>query len=276
MCNNNKKMYYPEYDVIDTFVDFIENNIPFSFSKYGDGEWICANRDVFNGKYGNTNSDYDTYTENLQRGLTEGLKDIVNHEGNNYIGAWETKTVMDYWLSIVENKEKILWADYHTFIFNKLDEPDIITRRLKLYKSIQNCTRKKIIICNQLLQKSRDLLRADEMIIVPFQNWFDQHFNDVLQKIIQAIGENEEPMVFTSCGMGAKVLISTLRQKYPKGIFIDMGSALDYICTMRNTRGRKFSYNDLYEIMKPILPENWHDPKYNGIYEYAKRYLIEC
>ena len=269
-------MYYQEYDVIEQFVDFIDNNIPFSFSKYGDGEWICANRDIFNGKYGNTNCDHDTYTENLQGGLIEGFKYMVNNTKNNYIGAWESKNVMDYWSSIVEKKENIHWADYHTFIFNKLDEPDIINRRLKLYKSIQICKRKKIIICNQLLQKSRDLLCADEMIFIPFQNWFDIHFNDILQKVIQTIGENEEPMVFTSCGMGAKVLISKLHEKYPKGIFIDMGSAMDYICTMRNTRGRKFSYNDLYEIMKPILPDNWHDPKYNEIYNYAKRHLIEC
>ena len=51
-----------------------------------------------------------------------------------------------------------------------------------------------------------------------------------------------------------------LRQ-YPETIVIDIGSALDTICTKRDTRGfghvHGIYHDQLCDYLRPIVPENW-------------------
>jgi hypothetical protein len=63
------------------------------------------------------------------------------------------------------------------------------------------------------------------------------------------------------------------------GIYLDLdfgsgsGSALDFICTKKNSRGWKHTYDYLLDIMKELLPSDWDDEKYNDIYELSKQQL---
>jgi hypothetical protein len=129
------------------------------------------------------------------------------------------------------------------------------------------------MICNPLLIKAKDLFKVDEMIHVPFNNWFDEYYDNVLNNIKSKINDGEQPIILTACGMSAKILIADLAKEYPNGIFLDIGSATDYLCTTCDTRGRKYTYIDLFTLFESILPKDWHDPKYNQIYENSMRYL---
>jgi len=70
----------------------------------------------------------------------------------------------------------------------------------------------------------------------------------------------------TSCGMSAKVLIAELSKRFPKGLYFDIGSGLDKICTKKDSRGVYKDYNELVDLFKDIIPEDWNDPKYDYIY----------
>jgi hypothetical protein len=176
----------------------------------------------------------------------------------------------------VENKDKILWADYHTFILDIKDFSEThinnnMNNKIALYRAIQYSSLKKYVICNPLMIKSRMLFKSDELIFVPFQNWFDEHFHDVLSNLIEKIGNDTQPMVILACGMSAKVMIAELHKVYPNGLFIDIGSAMDLLCTKRDSRGRLYDYNCIYNRFKFILPDGWEDPQWEGLYREAKQ-----
>jgi hypothetical protein len=89
---------------------------------------------------------------------------------NAYIGLWHTDKVKKFWEGLVSTEVK--WAEYHTFFLNNDKE-----NKIKLYKTIKYSPLKKIIICNELLEKSKILFNIDYMINVKFNNWFDDDFH---------------------------------------------------------------------------------------------------
>ncbi len=253
--------------IIENIIDCVSNKIPISFSKYGDGEYLCAVGESFiNGH----NCDYDNYTEKLSNSLKESFIYMTTKTENAYIGMWENDEKVDFWTSLVDSN--INWAQYHTFIIDFTDfDSDIFNRKLKMYKTIQESSLKKYIICNPLLLKSKILFNATSLIHVPFQNWFDEYFDTLMNLVCQEIGDNEQPIVITCCGMSAKVLIAELHKKYPKGIFLDNGSAIDFLCTKRDSRGRLYNYDHIYNSFSSILPKDWHDSKFENLYTEAQK-----
>lgn len=241
--------------------EHINNNIPISFSKYGDGEAYCAFE-----RFGR-NCDDDNYTQKLGSSLINSFKYMVENADNSYIGLWHNMNFKLYWENIVN--KKVNWADYHSIIIDKQNDYD----KLALYKAIKNSKRKKIIVCNELLIKSKLLFDADEIVLVPFNNWFDTRFDDILNTVLNLINIDNEHMVMTCCGMSAKVLICELHKRFPKGIYLDFGSAIDLICTKKDSRGRGYNYEYISNFLSELLPEEWNDDKYNYIYEQAKTKL---
>jgi hypothetical protein len=236
----------------------VENNTPVSFSKYGDGEYNCAN------EYFGSNCDNDNYTKNLKQGLINSFIYMSNNVENSYFGLWNDHTKQSYWEQYTV--KPVNWAKYHTILFDQ-NEDD---KKSNLYKSIHNSSRKKIIICNPLLIKSQILLKADSIITVPFNNWFDSQFDQIIKMIIEQIGSDDgNHIILTMCGMGSKVLICELTKLYPKGIYLDIGSGLDKLCTKRESRGFPHSYEYVVELVKDIIPEDWNNSKYDYIYKEA-------
>jgi hypothetical protein len=255
-------------NIVENLTNCIRNKIPVSFSKYGDGEYFCASSTDSLGINGNC--DGDLYTNKLQRGLINSFKYMTQEVDNSYIGMWWDENKNEFWKGLVEHPDKIKWAYYHTFIVDKSDfGTDIVRQKMELYRSIQESSLKKIIVCNPLLVKLQYLVKSDHMVNIPFNNWFDTKFEEVLANIKSYIGDDEQPMVITSCGMAAKVLICELTKLYPKGIFLDFGSAPDFICTKRDSRGGPYTYEEMYNAFLPVLPADWHDPKYEYIYKAA-------
>lgn len=247
--------------------DCIINKIPVSFSKYGDGEYYCASGSISM----THNCDLDIFTNKLQSEIINSIKFMVNERENSFIGLWKNDVNKSYWESLVINS--IRWADYQTIIIHHDDvknNDDNLRNKLNLYKTIKYSTLKKIIICNPLLIRSEKLLNIDHMVHIPLRNWFDNHLDDVLNKTSSYITLDEPFILITCCGMGAKVIISEMSKKFPNGIYLDFGSAIDLICTKRNSRGWDYTYEEMKPFFNELLPDDWEDEKYNEIFELAK------
>jgi hypothetical protein len=243
----------------EQIINLINNNIPFVFIKLGDGEYSAANG------YNGTNCDGDRYTNKLQNGLNDAVK-YFSLKDNIYYGRWHADNVVQYFNSVA--KTKLNWADYHTFIVDTNSLKNKI--KLNLFKAIKESKRKKIIIGNPLLAKAKYLLNISEHVIIPYRNWYDNGMEQLIEKIKTIYKDDDEPLIITCAGMGAKILIMELHKIFNKGIFIDIGSGLDYICTKKCSRGHPYTYNELEEYFKEILPENWNDSNFEEIYHLAR------
>jgi hypothetical protein len=69
--------------------------------------------------------------------------------------------------------------------------------------------------------------------------------------------------------MGSKILISELYKQFPNNIYLDIGSAIDQICTKKKSRGYEPSYEQSIENVKDIIPADWDSPEYEYIYNEA-------
>jgi len=248
-------------DISEKIINCIQNQKPISFSKYGDGEYNCMI-----GIKGH-NCDRDTYTSKLRQGLLESFQYMVSIE-HSYQGVWHTTEVKEKFQKLVPNCE-IKWAKYHTLILDRQNDES----KVKIYKTIKESKIKKIYVCNELMIKAKELLNIDYMIHVPFQNWFDNDFESVMMKIKSSINNDEPHIVLTSCGMSAKVLIYELTKIYKNGIYLDIGSGIDFLCTKKDSRGREYSYDYLIHLMEDLIPKNWEDDKYIHIYQESKKKL---
>ncbi len=243
---------------------------PITFLKFGDGEYAASNF------WRGNNCDNDRYTLKLGFSLRESFKYQVYNNNNCLMGAWHESENKKYWESLV-NSNEVKWVDYHIFVFDNhdLEDKNKFSEKINLYKIIKNCKRKKIYICNELMVKAKILLDIDYLIFVPLSNWFDNSLENVIQNIIEIIGEEDgKHMVLTSCGMGAKVVLTELYKKYPNGIYLDIGSALDLICTKKNSRGY-YSYDTFYNnfLENDFIPNGWDSPEYDYIYPIAQQNL---
>ena len=101
-------------------------------------------------------------------------------------------------------------------------------------------------------------------------NWFDELFEELIQVMKQVISEREQYIIMCSAGMSSKIIICELTKLFPNNIYLDIGSALDTICTKRVTRDSNRTYEKVVYYLQDILPSDWNDPKYDYIYEEAK------
>jgi hypothetical protein len=241
--------------------DCVRNRTPVSFSKYGDGEYLAATNRP------GANCDRDTYTEKLAEGLRRSFTYMVDEAPNTYIGIWHDGNHIDFWSTLVQKPIQI--AKYHSVIMDS----DHRAEKIDLLKAIKESSLKKIYMCNPLMVRAKSLLNIDHMIHVPFNNWFDTKKDDILQEIETHIQPDEQCIIMTSAGMGAKILIAELSKKYPQNIYLDIGSGLDKVCTKKASRGWEPSYVELVDLLKELLPEDWESPVYQSIFDEARHKL---
>jgi hypothetical protein len=178
------------------------------------------------------------------------------------------------WEQLVD--KDVNWAKYHTIIIDNNND----NLKINLYKTIKTSKINKIIVANRFLIKSTLLLNIDTFIEVPSCCWFDDLFDDILEQVKSKINTNEINIIITCCGMGSCVLIGELLKKFPNEIYLDFGSALDIICTKKDTRGWQnineyshFNYDFFANLLKDCIPDNWEDNKYEKLYLEAKSTL---
>jgi hypothetical protein len=244
-----------------TLIEHITEEKPITFVKFGDGECYCM---LF---VKGRNCDRDTYTPKLGFGLIDALI-YFSHQPTCYVGEWSNPQMINWYKSIVA-PATIQFVDYHSLIMYN----DENTEKAALIRAIHHSKQKKIIVCNDLLVKAKLLFKADELVFVDRRGWFDTQIDRVVEACQRAIGDCKNPIVMTMAGMGSKVLLRRLHALYKEGTFLDFGSAVDKICTKRETRGHKHSYPYLISLVSDILTEEWDDPKFEPIYETATHEL---
>ncbi len=256
--------------ISEHLIKCIEEKNPVIFCKFGDGEYYCMSKytkDISMER----NCDNDNYTKNLSDSLISSFN-YISKVNNAWIGRWHlwrNDGASDYFQNL--SNHKVNWAPYHTFIFDNKDfeSNEYFSKKIKIYNSIKKSKLKKIYICNKLLIKSKSLLDIDYLVHVPLNNWFDNEFDKIFLEIKTLIGD-EKCIILTSCGMSSKVLIAELHKFNPQCLFFDLGSAIDLICTKRNSRGN-IEYTTIYDKFSKYfdLPDDWNDSKYEPIYKEA-------
>jgi hypothetical protein len=252
-------------DITKHITSCVLTKTPVSFSKYGDGEYSCIRGS------NSQNCDNDRYTDKLSQFLSNSLKYVTGETDNSFIGLWPDAKIKEYYQSLVS--KPIKWADYHTIIITNEDikeNTDKLRNKIELYKTIKQSPLKKIIISNELLIRAKTLLNLTQVIHVPFCNWFDNQFEELINILTCTILNHEPFILITCCGMSAKAIIGVISKHFPHGIFLDFGSALDLICTKHDSRGWDYKYDDLVHVFKDLLPDDWEHEKYNNIFEKAK------
>lgn len=231
---------------IYTITNFINNKIPCVYAKYGDGEYLASIGG--RGMYGNC--DMTPYTPKLQKAMNESFI-YISKLNNSYLGQYHGET-FNHWNNFTSFPKK--WANYHLFIFYTLKN-DLNEEKHNLYKAIKYTSLQKIYICNkEMVDKSKIILNIDNHIIVDSNNWFENNFDTILNNTLNTIKDPHNVLILTSAGMGAKPLIAAIHQKNPNSIILDVGSALDFICTGKATRAYadQQEYNELQQFFNNL------------------------
>jgi hypothetical protein len=221
-----------------TFREKIETNTPFVFAKFGDGEYNAAIQEK------GENCDGTRYTPRLGESVREAIQDLTQSP-NVYIGRWQdTKGVDKYFQSMSERP--IQWLNYNNFIFKSKYE--FMNTHYGFYKTLRNASQQKIYVCNQsMVEGSKALFNIPTHVVVDPVNWFETAYYETLGAVLTGVEKPTECIILVSAGMGAKKLISDLHKVLPKAILIDIGSALDLLCSGR--RSRDFHTLNQYEVM---------------------------
>lgn len=205
----------------------IETNAPYVFAKFGDGEYNAVQR--FQGG----NCDGTPYTPKLGEAITNAFT-ILSSKPNVLIGRWaDSQQVSEFFGKSVNHP--VNWENYNLLIFRSSAE--FFNRAMPFYVAIRNAPQQKIYVCNEsMVGLSRTILGVTDHVVVDPVNWFEKDYDHVLHSVKQTVRTPECLMILTSAGMGAKPLIADLVQLYPNAILIDIGSAMDLICSHRRTR----------------------------------------
>ena len=239
----------------------IERDEPVVFVKLGDGETSCVR-----GEPG-ANCDGDPYAPALAAGLADAVRHLAASPGV-YFGAWHSSGTTAVWEHLTRTSN-MRWLHYHSAM------PDAEALRashlLRFLTAIRDSKRTKILVGNALLAKAVPLLRLAAHIVVPQGGWFAAHYDRIFAAVTKGAAASTERgvLVLTCCGLGAKVLIGDLHRQFPQGVFIDIGSGLDFLCTQKDSRGAPYTYGDLERYFKSILPPGWHDAGYQSLYRDA-------
>jgi len=192
------------------FVRKLNNEIPFAFSRWGDGEWLNVNG--VNGK----NCDGNVYYPDLG----QKLKSIVSTKQNYYLGC---QTGND----ISVKSSKIYYQEW--FDADILHKASINGNLNHLFDVLENVH--VVYIGNK---SHRNLPFINEFIEIPYNNiWNDRDW--LIDSIKETFTQSHKVYCF-SAGMATNVFIDILWKVDDSNTYIDVGSVFDpYVG--RQTRG---------------------------------------
>lgn len=205
-----------KHQVLQAFTDFIKNDTPFSFTKFGDTELFCISK-----KEGSGGEHF--YSKEAAEDLIKAYSFLHDKA---YLGDWkfnaqEEKKELERQCGLIFNP-----VFYDALLFH---ENAWLTPELKLfYNAIRESKRTKIYISNQKLRKAQFFLGLQYHINLPERNAYV--VKEQVIKHLSAILDNTldlKVMILTSCSILAKIINHYVTQRDPDAIVIDLGSAID-------------------------------------------------
>jgi hypothetical protein len=239
------------------------------FTKFGDGEYQCMTLQ----KIGNTNADNDIYTYEFGIKLKEAFYNLCDRSDkeNIYIGKWHTNEVSKFYCNIlydyyIENNKKlksIPFVNYHfcqiDYNFNKNNN------LLEFVKTIKYLNKTKIIFANEKNKKLAIIFNANYHLIIPEISWFaNGYYNKLEEQLNELLTKYNDALILFAGGMGSKIIISNLSNRFQNASFIDIGSSFEILATKNDLRGWRYickeftnSYENQLEYFKEVLPDNY-------------------
>lgn len=209
------------------FKEFLDNNIPFTYAKFGDGELICMS-----GQRGQ-NCDRHPYSTQLGDKLKKSLFELTSRD-NVYIADWTAgncPNIRDDFTNLEKfNKDNL--ADYGMLLSLDSTLKDPLR---EFYRSIKKCDEWKqvmLVIPERLNGISQYIAPNATIINVPLINAFSK-YDEILSTIRDQL--EEDAIMISACGMNSKALIGELIAEYEGVTFLDFGSAFDPLL-VGNTR----------------------------------------
>ncbi len=242
---------------LQNLIAHIQNNEPFSYARYGDGEWQCLL-----GTSRRWNTDGHRYYPSLQKRLRE----IVLSEPTYYMGLQQmgldtlggrikdfVKDLDITWVnSDIIHSASIngTWNVSHKKARRELERkwPHMeFTEGLSLgflFQAVKS--RVNILIGNRWL-RNFDMFK-NKFISIPHVNCF-LDYPRIIEDVRQ-IADTTTPLVFHICGsMMTEVLIDDMQEFSDRHTFIDIGSAYDPYVVGENGKRRQIrSYHKLLKI----------------------------
>ena len=195
------------------------NEVPFAFSRWGDGEWLCLE------KINDADCDGNIYYKDL----SEKLKEIASTTQPYYMGhqhGTNNKIYLQNWVN------SDIWHDLSTErgmkeVFDILAEVHVV------------------LVGNESLSA---LPFIDEFIEIGYKNVWNQYY-EVLDKIKSKIEPNKHKVFLLATGRATNVFIDDLWSYNNKNTYMGASSAFDpYVG--RKTRGYHHRLNNISKIYK--------------------------
>jgi hypothetical protein len=199
---------------LDYYVDKLKNNLPFSFSRFGDGEW-----NAILGKTGK-NIDGHKYTKELGESLRQCLSNVKKY----YYG------IQPFALTNL-GRAIALYLDKHTISLNwhnasVFHDANIENRLAPFIQQLKNMD-VTIIGPAYLRQLQQSVLQYIEFVEIPQVNCFES-FNLIKEEVEKKGKERKGVVYLFSASMASNGLIHTLYDTLgPDNWLIDVGSLWD-------------------------------------------------
>jgi hypothetical protein len=222
--------------MLNVFKEKLEDNIPFSFTKFGDGEIICILKFY---REGATNCDKQSYSEKLSIKLIESLN-FYSRNDNVYIGEWNFKDYYDSSFKdfLIKKDIKLNFVPYITLLH--IQGADII--KLKSFYEALSKKSNKVYICPPKLNVVKSFLNC-EILNIKKNEAFSEY-----EKVKEHLLNQNYDIYLYSCGLMSKVLIADILKEKPNTTHIDIGSGLDNLLDI--TRSYQLSPNEMKNIYK--------------------------
>jgi len=186
---------------LSDIVDRINNNIPFAFSRWGDGEWYNVNKLV------GQNCDGNIYYEDLGDALLE----IVSTKQDYVLGV---QTLIPYSVQQAKRFDQD-WGD--SDVMHRASE------RNELQPLIDSLNDVHVVYIGN--ESHRNLPFVNEFIEIPFNNIWLQR--EELMKLIRSTCDDTFKVFCFSAGMAANVFIHESWNFDKTNIYLDVGSVFD-------------------------------------------------
>lgn len=213
----------PRKEALQYFASCIETNTPFSFAKFGDGEFLCMIKTE-----GVNGNDGHPYSPELAKKLRDALQ-FLSAKENSFIAYWIYDMIKERDQLFAELKIKPNFADYDTILQQERKLDDDL---LAFYRAIKTSGRKKIFVGPKILAGVQAFLQCAKHIEVPLLNSFSE-FPRIKEELMSEL--TEDGIAIFSAGMPSKPLIHEILRQRPAVTCIDAGSGFDPIF-VGNTR----------------------------------------